>query len=173
MMKADNISSYPWPEVAGFIILMLLGVCLCSRLAKGQPALYLLFQPADLGVGPRIDYYPFSSEQAEKQTVGFYNSLTYGSCGLYKRYELKHHVKFTTGVLIPLKPYRKWNYSISGGANYHHLGKGVIRNPDLSSKIYRSWSYELGFVVKMQRLAVCVATDIPRWEPCIGIGSIF
>jgi len=173
MIKTDYRTPYPWPAVLGGIILTLFSVCLCSRQAEGQPALYLLWQPADLGVGPRVDYYPFSSKKSPGRMPGFYNSITYGSWGLYRLHNMEHHVKFTGGILIPLKPWRSYNYDLSFGINYHHLGKRTFREPDLNSKLYRSWSYELGSDFKMQRFAICIATDIPRWEPCIGIGFIF
>ena len=164
---------YPWWYWVGiFVIWLMLGLCFLCR-AEGQGAVYLLHQPADFGIGPRVDCFPFRVRDPGWQLPGFYTSLTYGDWGAYRENDLRHHIKFTTGVLIPLKPYRGWNYAVSLGVNYHHLGKEGVVPYWYNQQIYKKWSYEAGLAVKMQGFALCFGTDIPRWEPCVGFGVSF
>uniref|UniRef100_A0A6H1ZST8 Outer membrane protein beta-barrel domain-containing protein n=1 Tax=viral metagenome TaxID=1070528 RepID=A0A6H1ZST8_9ZZZZ len=143
------------------------GVC------NAQGSLYLLHQPVDIGFGVRVDYYPGVIYGFRHEKCGVYHSVSYGTLGLYRHRGLEHHIKFTTGVLVPIKPYKNVKYNITFGVSYHHLGKGSIQDLDINKELYNRWSYEVGLTFKMERFALCIVTDIPRWEPCIGIGFIF
>lgn len=138
-------------------------MCLMCE-GKAQGAIYVAIQPADVGVGIRGDYY-FND-------VGVYSSISYGNGGLYKQFNMKHHVKLTTGVLIPLPDYGTWKYDFTVGINYHYLKDVTIYNIPVNPEILNPLSFELGLTVKMKRLAIAVRTDILRWEPCIDIGYV-
>lgn len=140
---------------------------------SAQRSLYLLHQPVDIGFGVRVDYYPAQFYGYRHEKCGVYNSLTYGNWGLYRENGLEHHIRFTTGVMIPLNPYKGVRYNLTFGVSYHHLGKGSVQDPGLNQELYNHWSYEGGLTFKAGHFALCLVTDIPRWEPCIGIGFIF
>jgi len=172
-MNTNNRNYYPGPELIGFFILMLIVVCLCSHKAAAQSSIYLLHQPTDLGIGIRVDIDPLQFTKSGRKKCGLYSSLSYGNWGLYRQYGLEHHVKTTVGCLIPLKPYKSHHYSLSFGTSYHHLGKNSVRDPELNQKLYKTWGYEIGISFKTKFLALCISTDIPRWEPCVGVGMVF
>ena len=159
--------------IALFFITLVILMLICTREAKGQGAAYIILQPVDQGAGIRFDYYPLKLRDPGVQRAGFYHSVSYGSGGLYNLYGLGQHFKFTTGVLIPLPYHAPFRVGSSAGVSYHYLygGKVVYLLPD--KKILRSWSFELGMNVRMKRLAVCVSTDILRWEPSVGVGIVF
>ena len=172
-MKEDELSGCACLGVSVVIVIMIILMALSSQMCAGQGAVYLLHQPADLGVGSRVDYYPLRTRDKDPGPFGFYNSLTYGNWGLYRVNNLDHHIKFSSGVLIPFGSTEIPYMSMSIGVNYHHLGKGTVVDPGLGKVLYRRWSYEVGWTARLKRLSVCVATDIPRWEPCVGFGLSF
>jgi len=141
------------------LILFLIGLSL-----QGQ-TVYVLFQLADLGIGLRSDYHI--------RNLGLYNSISYGNWGIYKYYDLKNHIKLTAGILIPLKDYNGCKFNFTVGVNYHLLSSAITNDSPLDPRIFNSWSFELGLAVKINHFAICVATDILRWEPEIGIGIKF
>jgi len=172
-MRTNERSSYPWRTCLGIFIAVLLLMGLCSRVAEGQGAVYGLFQPADLGIGVRADYSPGPVTGQLWRNCGVYSSLTYGSWGAYKAFGLEHHIKFTVGGFIPLRSDHSYQCFLTYGVNYHHLGGIGGRDPQVDTQLYKNLSHEWGITVKWYKLAICVATDVPRWEPCIGIGFIF
>jgi hypothetical protein len=128
-------------------------------------AIYITHQPVDFGIGIRGDYYI--------NDVGFYSSASYGNWGLYRQYNLKHHIKITTGILFPLADYNGGVFDFTAGLNYHILKYSIIDNPSLNSKILKPLSFELGLTVKLRHFALGICTDIPRWEPGIDFGYAF
>jgi len=146
---------------------------MCERKGSGQGAIYLLHQPVDNGIGVRVDYYSLRGEDSDKITPGLYHSLSYGGWGLYKLYGVGHHVKLSSGVLLLLPVYGVYPCALSAGVNYHHIYGGVPADLRVNPRILKPWSYEAGVSVYMKRLAISVNTDLPRWEPCIGIGIVF
>ena len=155
--------------MAGCALLMLW----CSRPAPAQSVASVTYHAVDHGVGLRADLYPAKESKALFKRFGSYYAVTYGNWGLYKRFGIDHHVTLTSGILIPLKSCNEWLYNLSLGVNYHHLGKGYIEHYTVAPNIYKSWSYELGLSVRMKRTAVCIATDIRRFEPGVGFGFFF
>lgn len=155
--------------IIALIVTMLL---LCSRMTTyGQSsykyirhpnAIYLAFQPADLGVGIRYDYHI--------KDLGLYSSISYGDLGIYRHYGVRHHTKLTTGVLLPLRDYGTGNFDVTAGINYHHIGSIIMDGLPINPKIINPWSFELGLSVKLKRFALAIRTDILRWEPCVDIG---
>ncbi len=129
---------------------------------RPQNAIFLAVQPTDYGLGVRGDYHA--------KDLGLYSSVSYGSQGLYKINDIKHHTKFTTGLLIPLKDSSLYKCDFSFGINYHFLGSDMALDSQLNPTIYNHWSFELGFAVKFKIIAIAVTTDILRWEPCIYFG---
>lgn len=135
------------------IFLLLFIPIICS----GQ-AVYISHQPADLGIGLRVDY------------KRFYGSLSYGNGGFYKEYNLEHHVKITTGFMIPLKSdYNGWEFFPTIGVNYH---SEKIKYPYIKVTEINP-SFELGLTVYMGWVAFGVRTDCLRWEPCVDLGVNF
>ena len=172
-MKTIDLRPYPWRTFLGIFVMVVLLMGMCERKCSGQGAIYLLHQPVDNGIGVRVDYYPLSGKDHGKLIPGLYHSASYGSGGLYKMYGLKDHIKLTTGILIPLEPYNSDRVDISAAFNYHQLSRGESGDYQVNERILGHWSFELGADVKFRCLAVCVSTDILRWEPCIGIGIVF
>ena len=129
--------------------------------AQDRTAVYLPFQPSDLGFGIRADYYI--------KQFGFYNSATYGDNGLYRIFGLRSHVKLSAGVLIPLPDYHGCQFEISAGFNYHTLAD-THKFEKLDPRVYDHWSYELGMTQKFKWFCIGLRTDVVRWEPCIDIG---
>ena len=156
-----------------YVIMLMIDAVLCIRECKGQGAVYGLFQPADLGIGARVDYYPLKIREPGDQRAGLYHSIAYGSGGLYRLYGLGSHVKVGAGALIPLPAYPPFRHVLTMGVNYHYLSGARKEGSEVSWKIFRPWSIEAGLSVYMRRLAVAVNTDILRWEPAIGIGIVF
>ena len=144
------------------IFLLLISVPLIGMAQHHPSALYVALQPVDFGIGVRGDYYI--------NGLGLYSSVSYGNWGLYRQYDIKHHVKFTTGVLLPLPDYNGASFDVTAGLNYHLLGSVMMENSYLNPKIFNPWSFELGLTVKLKRFALGVRTDILRWEPCVDIG---
>lgn len=147
-------------------IIFLIVVSLSFTFSKAQSynAVYVSHQPVDLGIGMRGDYYI--------KRMGLYSSLSYGNWGFYKREDIKHHVKFTTGVLVPLPDYNGGIFDITAGINYHLFGSIPIESP-LNPHIFNPWSFELGLTTKLRYFAVAIRIDILRWEPCVDIGFTF
>lgn len=149
------------------LALLLLIICSTSlaQYAYNKPdAIYLLFQPTDLGIGVRYDYHI--------KDLGLYSSISYGDWRLYKYNGLRHHVKLSTGVLLPFRTSSNNSHSdFTAGINYHHIGSIMFDDVYLDPKIFNPWSFELGFVTKFRFFSVAVATDILRWEPCVYIGK--
>jgi hypothetical protein len=150
-----------------FVILIILSGISCNistaqSSKQHHNAVYLAVQPSDYGLGIRGDYY--------MKYLGLYSSLSHGNGGLYKKYDIKHHTKFTTGLLIPLMDSSLFKCDFTCGVNYHLLGSVMAPGSPLNPTIYKPWSFELGVAVKFKRIAIAVATDILRWEPCIYIG---
>jgi hypothetical protein len=138
-----------------FLLFFIPAIC------SGQ-AVYISFQPADLGFGLRGDY------------KIFYGSLSYGNGGIYRNYDLDHHVKITAGVMIPLKPDASgFEFYPSVGINYHTLNHAEIGGLTVDPKIFNPLSFELGLTVYMGRFALGMRTDILRWEPCVDLGFKF
>jgi hypothetical protein len=145
------------------IIIILSMLVMCE--GKAQNAIYVAIQPVDVGIGIRGDYY-FND-------IGAYSSVSYGNGGLYKHFNMQHHVKLTTGVLIPLPDYQTWKYDFTVGINYHYIHDATINNISVDPEIFNPLSFELGLAVKMKYLAIGIRTDILRWEPCVDVGYVF
>jgi hypothetical protein len=156
-----------------YLIILVLLLFIVINKCESRGAIYLLHHPVDYGIGVRVDYYPLKNPDSVVQLPGFYNSVSYGSGGLYKLYGLRDHIKISSGVLIPLRPYPPARYAVSAGVNYHSVNRGSPGDIQVNEIILRPWSFEAGLSVYMRRLAVCFSTDILRWEPCIGIGYVF
>ena len=144
------------------IFLLLISMPVVGIAQRYPSALYVALQPVDFGVGVRGDYYI--------NGLGLYSSVSYGNWGLYRQYDIKHHTKFTTGVLLPLPDYEGNKFDITAGLNYHLLGSVMLDGSPLNPNIFNPWSFELGVTVKLKRFALGVRTDILRWEPCVDIG---
>jgi len=132
---------------------------------KPPPAIYVVYQPTDHGLGLRGDYHI-------NYWAGVYGSASYGQWRLYKWSGLDQHVKLTAGALVPFKDWMGNQHDISVGLNYHWVSGEII-----DSEIYkndkafeRPWSFEIGLTIKYPRFAIAVRTDILRWEPCIDLG---
>ena len=172
-MRKSNESERGCLFLVGVIIACIFLMLWCSRLASAQSVASVTYHPVDHGIGLRADLYPAKESKALFKRFGSYYAVTYGNWGLYKRFGIDHHVTLTSGILIPLKSCNEWLYNLSLGVNYHHLGKGYIEHYTVAPNIYKSWSYELGLSVRMKRTAVCIATDIRRFEPGVGFGFFF
>jgi len=175
-MKAINIErdfskGCLWVMIYLIILVLLLFIVIKNCEARG--AIWLLHQPVDYGIGVRADYYLPKNPDTVVQLPGFYNSVSYGSGGLYKLYGLRDHIKISSGVLIPLRPDPPLRYVLSAGVNYHSVNRGSPGYLRVNEIILRPWSFEAGLSVYMRRLAFAANTDILRWEPSIGIGIIF
>jgi hypothetical protein len=148
-----------------FAILLILSVFMCTR-ANGQykdkqpNALYISFQPTDLGLGLRYDY--------SFHALGIYGSVSYGNWNDFKRYDIQHHIKYTVGISLPMPDYMGWHYAFNAGLNYHTFGN--IPDRSLNPLFINPWSFELGLSVKMEHFAIAVRTDILGWLPCVDIG---
>lgn len=147
-----------------FILLVIYSFTVNAQYSHHPSAIYVVFQPVDFGVGVRGDYYI--------NNLGLYSSVSYGNWGFYKRYDIQHHIKFSTGVLFPLSDYNEGTFDFTAGINYHLL-ESTIENPYLNPKIFNPWSFELGITAKLKRFAIGARTDILRWEPCVDVGFLF
>ena len=143
--------------------LLLITALLLSLLTIKAQTIYVSHQPVDFGLGVRGDYHI--------NGMGLYSSVSYGNWGIYKEYDIKHHVKLTTGVLVPLPEYNGGTFDITAGLNYHLLQSS--EHPSLNPKIFTPWSFELGLTSKLGRFAIGVRTDVLRWEPCVDVGFNF
>lgn len=141
------------------LLILLIVTTWCNDVKSQPTTLYISTQPVDVGFGVRMDYnmYPLS----------FYNSVSYGNMGLYRLSNLKHHIKISTGINMPLEQYHDYIYHMTAGINYH-----IIQGTDdeYNYKMFNPWSFELGLSVKFSRFAIAVRTDILRWEPCVDVG---
>lgn len=146
------------------IIIIGLLLIFCGK-ANTQNAIYLTLQPTDLGLGIRSDYYI--------KDLGFYSSLSYGNGYIYRKRNLKHHIKLSTGILIPLPNYRGNMYDITAGINYHYEESLTIHYPSIETNDFNPLSYELGITVKFKCFTFAVRTDIPRFETYFDIGILF
>lgn len=146
------------------ILTIMLLTCVYSysqyRKIPHPDAIMLSYQPTDNGIGLKYEHsYP---------GVGVYGSVSYGNWGLYKRYNLDHHIKSSIGVLVPMRDYLGYKYDFTAGINYHYIhGNG---DDLLNPKIYNPFSFELGVSVKLNKFAIAIRTDILRWEPCVDVG---
>jgi len=138
-----------------------------------EPSVSFVIQPSDWGVGIRTDYLVRGSRDPGYGSMGFYGSLSYGSWSLYKQAGLKDHIKVTTGVMLPLRPYRNSLQWITAGVNYHYFSPGSVRDIWISQIIYEHLSFELGHTVRIGRVHISYSLDIRRWEPCFGVGFVF
>lgn len=151
-----------------FILIVVLAVTFAMP-AIGQTkkvphpdAIMAVFQPVDFGTGLRYEH-SFSG-------IGAYGSVSYGNWGLYKTYQLHHHIKYSVGVLVPMRDYLGSKFDFTTGINYHYIYSYGDKSNLLDGKIFNPWSFELGLSVKMRRFALAIRTDILRWEPCVDIG---
>jgi len=106
-------------------------------------AIYFTFQPVDYGLGIRGDY--------TLDNLGMYSSISYSNWGLYKQYDLQNHIKFTTGVRIPLRDYNGCSFDFTAGLNYHYLQSAVLNNELVKPTIFNPLSFELGILVRLRR----------------------
>ncbi len=147
------------------LFLLLISIPIIGMAQHHSPALYISHQPVDFGVGVRGDYYI--------KSFGLYNSVSYSDWGLYRQNNLRHHVKLSMGVLMPLDDYNGAKFDVMAGLNYHHMRYTKLEDSFINHKILNPWSFELGLTVKMQKFALGVRTDILRWEPCVDFGLTF
>lgn len=152
--------------IVAVLITLLLGICTRTQAqsvyGRHSDAVYLSFQPIDLGVGVRYDYHI--------SDVGMYSSMSYGDWRLYRANGLRHHVKMSTGVLLPFRYDHTAHIDFTAGINYHYLNSVRIEGIDINPHMFNPWSFELGFAVKFKKVSIAAATDILRWEPCVYIG---
>ena len=149
-----------------FVTILLFTTKCNAQPSNKQPnAIYLAFQPRDLGVGVRYDH-SFNG-------VGAYTSITYGNYNIAEDTYIKDHIKSTIGISIPMRDYMTWHYAFNAAINYHIWGDVSKDGLQLDSKIFNPWSFELGLSVKMAHFAIGLRTDIMRWEPCVDIGIPF
>jgi hypothetical protein len=135
----------------------------CFTTLCNSQALFIGFQPADVGIVVRGDYYIGQ--------FGFYSSASYGNWGLYRYVNLQHHFKLTQGIMIPLADYEGWRFNITAGLNYHIVNSDNVLCPPLNPIILEHFSFELGLSIYTdRRIAIGMRTDIRRWEPCVEIG---
>jgi len=106
-------------------------------------AIYFTFQPVDYGLGIRYDY--------TLDNLGMYSSISYSNWGLYKQYDLQNHIKFTTGIRIPLRDYNGCSFDFTAGLNYHYLQSAVLNNELVKPTIFNPLSFELGLLVRLRR----------------------
>ena len=152
-----------------FIIcsMFLIGVTARSQIipeeySRHSNGIYLSYQPADHGLGLRVDY--------SIGKLNLYNSASYGTWGVYKEYGVRDHMKLTQGFMIRIPDYMGFKYYVTGGLNYHEIFNTSYSDFEVDAMIFNHWSFELGFTCKLKRIAIAVATDIPRWEPCVYLG---
>ena len=143
-------------------ILLIFKTCSNAINANAQPiTIYGTYQPADHGVGVKVDYYTF------------YGSMSYGKGSNYKTYKLGNHFKLTSGIILPVDLFLKsaineyYRVYINAGLTYHNTSK---YNKDVPYILFEPISYELGFSVKFDKWSFSCLTDIRRWEPQIGAG---
>jgi hypothetical protein len=149
-----------------FIVLLSFTMESIGQKRKTPPnALYLAYQPADHGLGIRGDYHI-------NHWAGVYGSGSYGQWRMYKRSGLGQHIKLTLGALIPYRDDRGNQHDFTLGLNYHWVSGQIV-----GSEIYKDdpifhnpWSFEIGFTIKLPRIALGIRTDMLRWEPCIDVG---
>jgi hypothetical protein len=143
------------------------GKCIAQEPFREKPynALYLSFQPADLGFGIRGDVH-------FNYWLGAYGSASYGQWRLYKDSGLDQHVKITLGPLIPFTDWMGNQHDFTIGLNYHHTSGEITDfiNFKEDGIFHQPWSFELGLTIKYQKFALGFRTDILRWEPCFEIG---
>lgn len=138
------------------ILIIIPGVSIAQN--KYSNSIYLCFQPADFGIGMRIDYHIINTE--------LYNSLSYGNWGDYRKAGILNHTKLTMGAILFSSEHNRNTYSITTGINYHLFGK----QERYIHRISDPWSFELGVSLKMKRLSFGMRTDVLRWEPCVDVG---
>lgn len=155
-------------KITTTLIIFTILFMICSRI-KAQPvlkqhpnAIYLAMQPVDFGLGIRYDYHI--------SDLGLYSSVSYGDWGLYRIYNVRHHVKLSTGILMPLEDYNGAHFDVTAAINYHYVQSVMLDDLLVNPKIFNPWSFELGLSVKLHNFAIAVRTDILRWEPCVDVG---
>lgn len=140
------------------VLILLLSILLSLVTVAQRQAVYVCTQPADLGLGVRVD-------------LGYtYGSISYGNWGIYKDKYIRNHTKVTVGGIIPIKV-KTDNYKryLTLGVNYHQADY-----PENTVSILKNTlSFEGGCGVYIHKLAVGIRTDILRWEPCVDIGVNF
>lgn len=132
---------------------------------KPPGAIYLAWQPSDMGLGIRGDVHA-------TWWLGFYGSASYGQWYLYKWSGLDKHFKGTLGVLVPWKDWKGNQHDWSIGLNYHWVSGEVIPSDIFHDdpRLQSPWSFEVGLTIKMPRFTMAFRTDVIRWEPCFDIG---
>ena len=129
-------------------------------------SIYLAYQPADHGLGLRVDYLRIGK-------FNLYSSASYGTSGIYKQYGLKSHMKLTQGIMYRIPDYNGSRFFVTAGINYHDIFGTYPTIYSVDPLIYDNWSYELGVSLKIKWFALGLRTDINRWEPCVDLGYNF
>jgi hypothetical protein len=138
-------------------------------------ALYVTFQPIDLGIGIRYDRHI-------NHDMGLYSSLSWGN---YKSMQLqdfsnqsfyiKNHYKVAFGMMLYLENkillYEN-NIYFSLGVSYHIYGEheGVMCN---ENTVFLPLSYEVGVGTKFKRMNISVRYDMIKHESSFDIGFNF
>jgi len=138
-------------------------------LSAQNKAIYVAFQPVDLGMGIRYDQY--------FKPIGLYGSLSYGNYYLYRMNGLKDHIKLTGGIMIPFGKKTTStldDFHITIGLNRHWVNHSNASSIVRNTPILKPWSFELGVSTPIfKKFTMAFRTDILRWEPCIDVGLIF
>jgi hypothetical protein len=125
---------------------------------KPSSVVYLAYQPADHGMGVRVDHYL-------NEILGFYGSVTYGNWGVYRTVGYTNHLKATFGTILPITYHMEKQFGATVGFNYHYA------EPDYKPN-YNIYSFELGITMNYSRFSLGLRTDILNWEPCVDVGFL-
>lgn len=98
-----------------------------NRIEKPN-ALYLVFQPCDLGLGLRYDKrFDFNLKDRKISNLGAYFSLSRGKYGLGEGEYIKNHIKMALGGLIYFKESPEGVIGfLNCGISYNTYGKNLI-----------------------------------------------
>ena len=153
-----------------FLIIFLIGT-----IAQGQNTIYLVFQPADLGLGARVDH------QFNGSRLGLYSSLSWGNYKIVPDDYIKNHVKASAGGILYgtetsfiLAP---WSF-VSCGLNYHTYGARKLSGQMINGKIifdnsiFDPLSFELGAGTRLDRVTLALCVDMIKWDVGINFGYI-
>ena len=142
--------------------------------AKGQTAkienpnaIYLTFQPGDLGLGIRYDH--------EFSSFGIYSSLSRGNYKLSNEMYINNHIKVALGGLFYLR--KKYVDSPKGffnfGLSYHNYGKNSYTLEMINEELFEPLSIEAGVGVKKGHFSCGIRFDPLKWEGCLDFGIAF
>lgn len=131
------------------IIICLLLSCISLH---AQKALYVAYQPCDMGLGLRFDYQP--------KLFGIYNSITYGNYR-FDDGKINDHIKISGGLI--------YDY-FTLGMTYHKYGKIIGSYAD---NTFNPISCEFGMKISINRFCTGLRFDPIKFEGSWDVGFNF